>query len=59
MAQVGIKHTNHKQKRIARQEADKRKECKYTDMEHGKVSDSAREAFFRPAYGKIGERKEH
>lgn len=57
MIRSGMKHTNHKEKVIAKREADVRKDTKYYDMIHSKIPDSVRESFFRPAYSKKGDRK--
>lgn len=52
-----MKHTNHKQKVIAKKEAESRKDGRYYDMERNKIPDSVKESFFRPAYSKKGYRK--
>ena len=53
MMRSGIKHTNHKEKKMAKRAAESRKDTEYYDMIHSKIPDSVRETFFRPAYSHV------
>lgn len=56
MSRCNINHTDHKTKNANARRADASRRVKYGVMEREKIKDSVRENFFRPAYGKIGDR---
>lgn len=55
---MNMKHTSYKQKHGMAAKNDATKSIQMTEMVNHKANDRVRENFFRPAYGKIGERKE-
>lgn len=52
------KHLEHKEKKSKADYKEVKRNMHMVEMMQQKTKDNVKENFFRPAYGKIGERKE-